>query len=278
MKHQEIILGIALLTLTLSVDAGPREDCETALQGLGYNLSAYAFEEAGWVSKEKHIFNGTLVCFVNKNNEIHSIEDNSVLIAKDGFFGQDALAKRDKLNAERRKSIDEAKRKIDEQLEEIKQRINEKFDTEMQKVKMDSEPPETAAAREARERQIIATRKAEEERIAKEKADAEEKKRKADAIARQIRQLEVDEIEDRTGSTVSLDISSENQKACADLLASHIENIDVHSVQSESIWGGKFTVLYRDRYTNYSADQYNTRKCQISGGTVRILSVFENWD
>ena len=74
MKHQKIILGVALLTLTLSVEAGPKEDCETALQGLGYNLSAYVFEEAGWVSKEKHIFNGTLICFVDKNNEIHSIK------------------------------------------------------------------------------------------------------------------------------------------------------------------------------------------------------------
>ena len=182
MKHQEIILGVALMTQILSVEAGPKEDCETALQGLGYNLSAYVFEEAGWVSKEKHIFNGTLICFVNKNNEIHSIKDSGVLIAKDGFFGQDALAKRDMLNAERRRSIDEAKRKIDKQFEEIKQRINKEFDTEIQKVKMDSEPPGSAAAREARERKIIATRKAEEERIAKEKADAEEKKRQEKAV------------------------------------------------------------------------------------------------
>ena len=43
MKHQKIILGVALLTLTLSVEAGPKEDCETALQGLGYNLSAHVF-------------------------------------------------------------------------------------------------------------------------------------------------------------------------------------------------------------------------------------------
>ena len=43
MKHQKIILGVALLTLTLSAEAGPKEDCETALQGLGYNLSAYVF-------------------------------------------------------------------------------------------------------------------------------------------------------------------------------------------------------------------------------------------
>ena len=182
MKHQKIILGVALLTLTLSVEAGPKEDCETALHGLGYNLSAYVFEEAGWVSKEKHIFNGTLICFVNKNNEIHSIKDSGVLIAKDGFFGQDALAKRDMLNAERRKSIDEAKRKIDKQFEEIKQRINKEFDTKIQKVKMDSESPGSAAAREARERKIVATRKAEEERIAKEKADVEEKKRQEEAV------------------------------------------------------------------------------------------------
>ena len=181
MKHQKIILGIVLSTLTVSVEAGSKEDCKTALQSLGYNLSAYVFEEAGWVSKEKHIFDGTLVCFVNKDSEIHSIKDNGVLIAKDGFFGQDALAKRDVLNAERKKSIDEAKRQSDKKFKEIRLQINEEFDTRIQKVKLDSEPPGTPAAREARERKMIAARKTEEERIAKEEADAEDKKRKEKA-------------------------------------------------------------------------------------------------
>ena len=181
MKYQKVILGVAFSTLTLSVEAGPKEDCENALQSLGYSLSTYVFDEAGWVSKEKHIFDETLVCFVTKNNEIHSIKDNGILIAKDGFFGQDALEKRDALNSERKKSIDEAKREIDKQFEEIKQRINEEFDTKIEKVKMDSEPPGTAAAREARQREIVAARKAEEERIAKKKADAERKKREREA-------------------------------------------------------------------------------------------------
>ena len=181
MKHQKIFLGVGLSILALSVEAEPKEDCENALQSLGYSLNSYVFEEAGWVSKEKHIFNETLICFVNKSNEIHSIKDNGNLIAKDGFFGQVALAKRDALNSERKKSIDEAKREIDKQFEEIKNRINEEFDTKIEKVKVDSEPPGTAAAREARQREIVAARKAEEERIAEEKADAEKKKREEEA-------------------------------------------------------------------------------------------------
>ena len=181
MKHQRIILGVAISTLILSVEAGPKEDCENALQSLGYSINAYVFEEAGWVSKEKHIFNETLVCFVTKNSEIHSIKDNGILIAKDGFFGQDALAKRDALNSERKKSIDEAKREIDKQFEKVKQRINEEFDIKLEKVKTDSEPPGTAAAREARQREIVAARKAEEARIAKEEADAERRRREKEA-------------------------------------------------------------------------------------------------
>ena len=181
MKHPKILFCVAISTLTLSVEAGPKEDCANALQSLGYTPNAYVFEEAGWVSKEKHIFDETLICFVTKNSEIHSIEDNGVLIAKDGFFGQDALEKRNALNSGRKKSIDEAKREIDRQFEETKQRIIEEFNAKIEKVKIDSEPPGTAAAREARQREIVAARKAEEERIARQKADAEKKKREKDA-------------------------------------------------------------------------------------------------
>ena len=120
--------------------------------------------------------------------------------------------------------------------------------------------------------------KAEEERIEKQKADAEELERRREALARQARQFEVEEIAKRTGSTVSLGILGAEEQACADLLAGHIEDIEVHQVQSESVWGGKYTVWYRDRDSSYGADQYNTRKCQISNGTVQILSVFESWD
>ena len=143
-------------------------------------MRMYSRRQVGY-SKEKHIFNETLICFVTKNSEIHSIKDDGILIAKDGFFGQDALAKRDALNSERQKSIDEAKHEIDKQFEKIKQRINEEFDTKIEKVKIDSEPPGTAAAREARQREVVAARQAEEERIAKEKADAERKRREKEA-------------------------------------------------------------------------------------------------
>ncbi len=290
MKQQNILLciifsGIVHSAVCVSANAEPRKDCELALDSLGYNLNSHAFEEAGWLSKEKHIFNGTLICHINKKKEIHSIEDDSIVIVKDGFFGKAALAKRKVLNVNRKEAIEEEKtkveeekRKIDERYEEVKRIINDKFDREIEKVKLDSEPPKTAAAREARKNQIEAARRAENEKIEEEKAQAEETRRRAEAISRQVRQTEVDQIKRRTGSTVSLDISGSSERGCADLLAGHIENIDVHFVKSKSIWGGKYTVWYRDRHKKYSADQYNTRKCQVGDGSVKILSVFQNWD
>ncbi len=297
MEHRKVSFGMVFCGLSIlaangSAFAGPKEDCEIALMGLGYNLTSYVFEEAGWLSKEKHIFNGSLICYINSKKQIFSIEDNDVVVVKDGFYGQAALAKRDELNTERRAAIKEERRKvevekslIDERLEETERKINESYDRKIESVKLSSEPPATAATREARRKQIEAARRAEEEKIAREKAEAEEAQRraeeerqKASEIARWTRQAEVDAIKRRTGSTVSLNISGTSQKACADLLAGNMRNIDVHFVQSESIWGGKFSVWYRDRDMNYGTDQYNTRKCQISGGSVKILSIFQNWE
>ena len=282
----------AFSVLSTSVLADPRKDCEVVLHSLGYDLTSYAFEEEGWFSKEKHIFNGTLVCLVTDEKEVHSIEDDGVVVVEDGFYGRIALEKRNLLREERRTKIEEEerkadarKRKIDEEFEEIRRKIEDEYGQKILEVRLDSEPPETAAEREARRRQIEAAQEAEKERIKQEEAEAENAKRKAEeeerrvaALERRLREAEVDDIKRRTGSTVSLDIAGESERACADLLAGHIENVDVHIVMSESMWGGKFTVWYRDRYRDYGPDQYNTRKCQIDGGTVRILSVFQDWD
>ena len=296
MKHKKTlllsVLGVVFSVLSNSALADPRKDCEVILHSLGYDLTSYAFEEEGWFSKEQHIFNGTLVCFVTEDKQVHSIEDNGVVIVEDGFYGRGALEKRDILREERRAIIEEEerkadakKRKIDDEFEAVKKSIEKEYGKRMQKVRLDSEPPETAAEREARRGEIEAARKAEEERKKKEEAEAKEAerraveaKRKVAARERQRRESEIDKITRRTGSTVSLDIAGESERACADLLAGHIEDIDVHYVMSESMWGGKFTVWYRDRYREYGPDQYNTRKCQIDGGSVRILSAFQDWD
>lgn len=297
MKYRIVTFGIvfcclSILAVNSSAFAGPKEDCEIVLKTLGYSLTSYEFEEAGWLSKEKHIFNGSQICYINSKQEIYSIEDNDVVIVKDGFYGKAALDKRDELNTERRAAIKEERRKveeeknlIDERLEETEQKINEAFDRKIEKVKLSSEPPATAAAREARRKKNEAAHRAEEKKIAREKAEAEEAQRRAEEerqkareIARQVRQAEVDAIKRRTGSTVSLDISDAIEKACADLLAGLMRNIDVHFVQSESIWGDKFSVWYRDRDINYGTDLYHFRNCQISGESVKILSIFQNWE
>ena len=87
MKQKHTFLVLFILT-TISAVAGPKENCPVALEALGYKLGAYTFEEAGWLSKEKQIFNGNLICYVDKDGEIYSIKANGVVLAEDGLFGQ----------------------------------------------------------------------------------------------------------------------------------------------------------------------------------------------
>ena len=122
MKTLPFLPPIVFSFLAPSVQAEPKQDCSIVLESLGYNLGAYTFEKAGWISKEKHIFNGTLICYIGSEKKIHSIEDNGVVIVKDGFFGQEALAKRDELNAERKKKIRDTKRKMEAEFEEKKRK------------------------------------------------------------------------------------------------------------------------------------------------------------
>lgn len=79
------------------------------------------------------------------------------------------------------------------------------------------------------------------------------------------------------GSTVSKNITDRKEKACAELFANNFEDVDVHFVKKESFWGGKYSVWYRERYQSYSDNSYSVRKCQVKGGSVSILSVFETW-
>ena len=132
MKQKHTFLVVFILT-TISAVAGPKENCSVALEALGYKLGAYTFEEAGWLSKEKQIFNGNLICYVDKDGEIHSIKANGVVLAEDGFFGQEALAARDRLNSERKKAIKKA-------IEEVEKTINEEFDAKLLEVKQNSIP------------------------------------------------------------------------------------------------------------------------------------------
>ena len=264
-------LLVSLLLLPVgavhSASQSSKQNCEIALASLGYKIVKHAFEEAGWVTRAKHIFNDDLICYVNTDKSVHSISDKGTTIVEDGFYGKKTLEAREVLESER-----------DTALKAAKLRINKEFDEKIEKLKRDSEPAATAEARKARAQEAVAARKAEEERIAREKTEAEVEIRKAEELARQKRQAEIDKITSRTGSTVSIDIKDEAGRACADLLAGHVPNIDVHHVKSESFWGGKYTVWYRDRHSAYSPDQYNTRKCQIKGGSVQILSVFQSWD
>ena len=93
-------------------------------------------------SKEKHTFNGNVICYIDRNKEVHSIEDDGVLIAEDGFFGQNALVKRNELNTARKKELRDAEQRMKAALKEEMRKINKKFDERIATIKHES----TAAA------------------------------------------------------------------------------------------------------------------------------------
>ena len=176
-----IFFGFSVLLTCGSANANPKNDCKAALKHLGYKLNTYTFGAAGIFSKEKHIFNGNLTCYINSKKEIHSIEDNDVVIVKDGFYGQSALDRRKALNSQRRTVLEEErikyeteKRIIDEKYEETERKINEGFDRKIGKVKFDSKPSEIDAG--GRTDRKYTTEKAE---------DREEGQQGSEAIARQ---------------------------------------------------------------------------------------------
>ena len=140
MKTIRFIAPIIVSLLVPLAQAGPKQACLDALESLGYTIGAYTFEKAGWISKEKHIFNGTVICYIGKDKGIHSIEDNGIVIVEDGFFGQETLAKRDELNAERKQKIRAAKRKMEAEFAETKRRINDTYNQQIQELKQSSKP------------------------------------------------------------------------------------------------------------------------------------------
>ncbi len=245
MKKSILLIVCLNMFFTSVVLSNSKKLCSDVLESFGYNLTAYAFKKRGLISREKHIFNGSLICYIDSGGNIRSIEDNDVLIAKDGFYGQEALAERDRLNNEREQAINYAKKEI-----------NEEYDIKIEALKMKYTPENISA-------NLISN---------KEKIQREEE------TARLRRKSEIDKIKLQTGSNVSLSITGEKEQACADLLAGTIEDIDIHQVVSESIWGGKYTVWYRNRDSEYLEGQYHTRKCQVTTNSVSILGIFDDWD
>ena len=115
------------------------------------------------------------------------------------------------------------------------------------------------------------------EALAEKEAEAKADALKAAKAKADKRAAKIAEIKASTGSTVLTSITDASHIACADLLAGHLSNITVHHVKAENLWGTKFTVWYRTNDKNYTSDQYNTRNCKISGGSVKILGVFEKF-
>ena len=116
-------LNFLFASVALS-DSEHKKMCSDVLESLGYKLMSYSFKKRGLVTRERHTFNGDLYCYIDSGGNIHSIKDNEVLIAEEGFYGQDALAERDMLINERKHEIEDAKN-----------RINEKYDIKFEELK-----------------------------------------------------------------------------------------------------------------------------------------------
>ena len=73
------------------------------------------------------------------------------------------------------------------------------------------------------------------------------------------------------------------QRACANLVVSHLKGITVYYVQRKSgfLSGNKYLVYYRNdrgRYKeSYATNVFNTRRCKVSRGNVTLLGAFDKW-
>lgn len=91
-----LLLGASIAT------AGPKEDCAFAVEYLGSPTSRYSFVEAGIFTMERHIFNDTVICYVNISGKIDSIYRGEYVIMEDGYYSAEALEKRDVIEEQRR--------------------------------------------------------------------------------------------------------------------------------------------------------------------------------
>ena len=78
--------------------------------------------------KEKDIHSMAIFfCYIDSGGNIHSIKDNEILIAEDGYYGQEALKERDALNEARKLAIKFAKVKIDQEYDSKLELVKKKY-------------------------------------------------------------------------------------------------------------------------------------------------------
>lgn len=90
--------------------SSPKEDCESAVKSLGYPIEKYSFVEAGIFTMERHVFYDTTICYVNAEGKIDSIYRGESVLAKDGYFGLDALQRKRAIEDARQMRLDTAYR------------------------------------------------------------------------------------------------------------------------------------------------------------------------
>ncbi|MDP0928495.1 SH3 domain-containing protein [Paracoccus onubensis] len=92
---RQTIVAISLILLSAKVGiASPKEDCTLAVEHLGFPTSRYSFVEAGIFAKERHVFDDVINCYISPDGKIHSITRGTTVLAEDGYYGPEALAKK----------------------------------------------------------------------------------------------------------------------------------------------------------------------------------------
>lgn len=143
------IIMVALMFSSSATWAGPKDDCEAIVRGLGFSTSPYRFEQGGIFSRDQHIF-GDLTCYVEPDGSFNSLYRRDTPVAEDGFFGYAALEERDRAISDAERETDVARRKRDEIIDraradyeaasaDIDQKLSERLST----IRKNSDPRET---------------------------------------------------------------------------------------------------------------------------------------
>lgn len=109
-----------------------REICEAGVRQAGFEPEKpYEFRQAGFFSKEKHIF-GALSCELNSDGSIARVRRGESIVAEDGFFGVEELELRKRILQATSDKINEAAGERDRKIEEARNEY-QKTTTEFEK-------------------------------------------------------------------------------------------------------------------------------------------------
>lgn len=138
--------SIGVILIAGSALAGPKETCAQIVQHLGYPTDDYAFKEAGVFARAQHIF-GSLTCYVEYDGAFNSLYRGDTPVAEDGYFGLEAIARKEEAERKAESAIAAAKRERDAAVDSARKkyddatsRVHRELDTQLEEIKKASDP------------------------------------------------------------------------------------------------------------------------------------------